>query len=170
MTFAICLQVPNHIKFKKPSNIYALFLPQILFLWSIFGYLLLCIIYKWSVDWTKSPISPPALLTMLIQMFLSPGTIEPGTQLYSGQAFVQVVLLLVALVCVPWMLVTAPYLEWKEHQRVVGQGYRGLTGQENGRNSTSEHYEDDEEGAGQPVAQDGEEEHVGCVGQICASN
>jgi V-type H+-transporting ATPase subunit a len=166
MTFAICLQVPNHIHFKKPLNIYAEFIPQILFMWSIFGYLVICIIYKWSIDWSQSSTSPPGLLNMLIYMFLSPGTVEPSTQLYAGQGFVQVVLLLIALVCVPWMLCLKPYVLWKEHQRVVGQGYRGLTGQENGegRNSNDNDLDDDEEGAGQPVAEHMEEEHVsGCI-------
>lgn len=167
MTFAICLQVPNHIHFKKPLNIYAEFIPQILFMWSIFGYLVICIIYKWTIDWSQSETSPPGLLNMLIYMFLSPGTVDAGTQLYAGQGFVQVVLLLIALVCVPWMLCLKPYVLYKEHQRVVGAGYRGLTGQEgqengNGRVSIENHndLEDDEEGAGQPVAEHMEEEHV----------
>ena len=160
MSFAICLQVPNHIHFRKPLNIYAEFIPQILFMWSIFGYLLVCIIYKWSVDWSQSATSPPGLLNMLIYMFLSPGTVDPQSQLYAGQSFVQVVLLLIALVCVPWMLCLKPYVLYKEHQRVLAQGYQGLTGQEDGRVSTSDNLEDEEEGAGQPVAEQTEEDHV----------
>lgn len=54
-------------------------------------------------------------------MFLSPGTID--VPLYSGQGFVQTVLLLVALVCVPWMLCMKPYILWKKHKRTVEQGY-----------------------------------------------
>lgn len=161
MSFAIFLQVPNHIHFKKPLNIYAEFIPQILFMWSIFGYLVLCIIYKWTVDWSNSPTGPPGLLNMLIYMFLSPGTVDPATQLYPGQGFVQVVLLLIALVCVPWMLCLKPYVLWREHQKIVGQGYRGLQGQDReGRSSQEGLLEEDEEGAGQAVAQDGDEEHV----------
>ena len=45
MTFAICLQVPNHLHFKRPQLIWAEFLPQILFMESIFGYLIGCIVY-----------------------------------------------------------------------------------------------------------------------------
>lgn len=169
MTFAICLQVPNHIHFKKPLNIYAEFIPQMLFFHSIFGYLVICIIYKWSVDWSTSSTGPPNLLNMLIYMFLSPGTIEEGSQLYAGQGFIQVVLLLIALVCVPWMLCLKPYMLYKEHQRIKGQGYHGLVGQENGngRNSTDEDVEDEEEGAGQAVAQDMDEDHVSATCPLC---
>jgi V-type H+-transporting ATPase subunit a len=160
MTFAICLQVPNHLHFKKYLNIYSEFIPQMLFFHSIFGYLVVCIIYKWSIDWSTSSTSPPNLLNMLIYMFLSPGTIEDGSQLYAGQAFVQVVLLLIALVCVPWMLCLKPYMLYKEHQAIKGQGYQGLVGQDNGRPSTDEDMEDEEEGAGQAVAQNDEDDHV----------
>lgn len=59
---------------------------------AIFGYLVFCIMYKWSVDWYARGADgellrgqPPNLLNMLIYMFLSPGTIIPGEQLYSGQ-------------------------------------------------------------------------------------
>ena len=123
MTFALCLQVPNHLKFKRYSDLYTNFIPQIVFLQSIFGYLLVCILYKWSIDWSTSSTQPPSLLNMLISMFLQPGTVDPKTQLYRGQAFVQVVLLGLAAICVPWLLVTKPYLEWRRLNRTQGQGY-----------------------------------------------
>lgn len=63
---------------------------------------------------------------MLIGMFLSPGTVDPEEQLYPGQPGVQVVLLLLALICIPWMLCAKPYLEWKELKRVEAQGYRAV--------------------------------------------
>ena len=62
MTFALCLQVPNHIRFKRFSDIYTNFIPQMIFLQSIFGYLVVCIIYKWTVDWSQASTQPPSLL------------------------------------------------------------------------------------------------------------
>ncbi|KIK99754.1 hypothetical protein PAXRUDRAFT_822438 [Paxillus rubicundulus Ve08.2h10] len=156
MTFALCLQLPNHIKFKRPLDIYANFVPQMIFLQSIFGYLVVCILYKWSIDWSKSPTEPPSLLNMLIAMFLTPGKVDPQTQLYPGQGFVQVVLLLLAVVCVPWMLCTKPYFQWKEMQAIQGQGYVGLG---HPRESSDEVLETEEEGNGRVIVEEMEEEH-----------
>lgn len=139
MTFAICLQVPNHIHFKKSRNIYTDFIPQILFLHAIFGYLVVCIIYKWLVDWSQSATSPPNLLNMLIAMFLSPGNVDPAEQLYAGQSTVQVALLLLAVVCVPWMLCAKPYFLWKEQKKRQAEGYRALGGAEPANGYSDDH-------------------------------
>ena len=133
MTFALFLNVPNDLHFKRTSFIWAELLPQVLFLESLFGYLVITIIYKWSVDWYAKdaqgrPLhnSPPGLLNMLIYMFLKPGVVEKDAQLFPGQATVQTFLLLLALVCVPWMLVTKPYLLYREHAKRQGSGYHAV--------------------------------------------
>lgn len=127
-----------------------------IFLQSIFGYLVICIIYKWSIDWSTVSTEPPLLMNMLIDMFLSPGKVAPETQLYRGQAFVQVVLLLLAFVCVPWLLITKPYFAWKEMQRIQGQGYIGVV--DTARDD--EVLEGEEEGNGRAIVEDADEEHV----------
>lgn len=160
MTFALCLQIPNYLHFRRPYEIYTTFIPQFIFLHSIFGYLVVCIIYKWSIDWTTSPTSPPSLLNMLIGMFLSPGSVDPNTQLYAGQGPIQGVLVLIAGLCVPWMLCLKPYLEWKEMQRVKGAGYVGLQQREGARRDSNE-LEEEEEGVGGHVqVHDEDEEEV----------
>lgn len=158
MTFALCLQLPNHLRFHRLWDLYHGFIPQMLFLQSIFGYLAVCIIYKWVVDWSKSPTPPPSLLNMLIGMFLSPGTIAEDSRLYRGQGFVQALLLVIAAVCVPWMLCVKPYLLWKEMKSVQREGYRGLPGNDDDYGSRHDGLEGEEEG--RAIAADTDDEHV----------
>ncbi|OTB04848.1 hypothetical protein M426DRAFT_320432 [Hypoxylon sp. CI-4A] len=124
MTYSLCLSWFNARHFKKPIDIWGNLVPGMIFFQAIFGYLVICIIYKWSIDWFAIGEQPPGLLNMLIYMFLQPGTLD--IPLYSGQKTVQVILLLLAFVQVPILLFLKPfYLRW-EHNRARAQGYRGL--------------------------------------------
>lgn len=124
MTYSLCFAYINGRYFKKPIDIWGNFLPRLIFFQAIFGYLVLCIIYKWSVDWLGTGAQPPGLLNMLIYMFLQPGTLDEC--LFAGQEYVQVILLFIALVQVPILLFLKPlYLRW-EHKRVRSKGYRSI--------------------------------------------
>jgi V-type H+-transporting ATPase subunit a len=127
MTYSLCLSYINARHFKTPIDIWGVFVPGMIFFQSIFGYLVFTIILKWSIDWNEpgNEQSPPGLLNMLIYMFLSPGTVEKPL-LYKGQAVVQVILLLLAVIQVPILLFLKPfYLRW-EHNRARAVGYRGI--------------------------------------------
>ena len=130
MTFGILLTAANHIHFKRKNFIWAETLPQLLFFLCLFGYLGIMIIWKWTTDWyakdaNGNPLynSPPGLLNMLIYMFLSPGNVKPEDQMYRGQGLVQAILVLVAVICVPWMLLAKPLLEKREHEHKKRNGY-----------------------------------------------
>lgn len=131
MTYSLCLSYINARHFKTKIDIWGNFVPGMVFFQSIFGYLVFCIVYKWSIDWyspsrPEGAPGPPGLLNLLIYMFLQPGHVQGSEQLYPGQAVVQVVLLLVAVICVPILLLLKPfYLRW-EHNRARALGYRGI--------------------------------------------
>ncbi|KAG0280376.1 H(+)-transporting V0 sector ATPase subunit a [Linnemannia gamsii] len=164
MSFGICMVYYNAKFYRKPIDIYAGFIPQMIFMQVLFGYLTLMILYKWSVNWFETDAaghmlrnSPPSLLNTMIYMFLSPGTVAEADRLYPGQAFVQGVLVLIAFICIPWMLFVKPYyLKW-EHGKARAMGYHQPS-EHNVRVSTDSTRS--EEAAGAVVAEEveGEEE------------
>ncbi|CDO93060.1 unnamed protein product [Kluyveromyces dobzhanskii CBS 2104] len=152
MFYSYMFSLANALYFNDMVDIFCNFVPGLLFLTSIFGYLVICIIYKWSIDWVAEGRPAPGLLNMLINMFLSPGNVE--AELYSGQAKVQVFLLLLALICIPWLLLAKP-LHYKythdkhQHQPIAltEDGETPNNGQIQEYNNEEVDDDDDEEGA-----------------------
>uniref|UniRef100_A0A5F8GXD3 V-type proton ATPase subunit a n=1 Tax=Monodelphis domestica TaxID=13616 RepID=A0A5F8GXD3_MONDO len=112
MTFGVILGIFNHLHFKKKFNIYLVCLPELLFMLSIFGYLIFMIIYKWLAYSAANSKFAPSILIEFINMFLFPaGGSTSG--LYQGQSHVQKFLLVVAAVSVPVLFLGKPlYLLW----------------------------------------------------------
>jgi len=110
MNSGIVCSLYNHLFFNDMLSLFGEFVPQILFLNALFGYLSFLITLKWITGSTAD------LYNIMIYMFLSPGSLEPANTLFPGQASIQVLLVLLALVCVPWMLLTKPYVLKKRHE------------------------------------------------------
>jgi len=116
MVLGICLSAFNALHFKKPYSFYFEFIPQLLFMVLLFGYMNVLIVIKWLKDWDFGNKSAPYLLTTMINIFLSPTSISEEDKLYPIQVEVQLILVAVALICVPMMLFPKPLLLKRDHE------------------------------------------------------
>ncbi|XP_009373024.2 V-type proton ATPase subunit a3 [Pyrus x bretschneideri] len=134
MNLGIMISYFNARFFRSNLNVWFQFIPQMIFLNGLFGYLSVLIVMKW---WTGSKAD---LYHVMIYMFLSPTDELGENQLFNGQKTVQLVLLLLAFVAVPWMLFPKPFLLKKQHQdRHQGQSYALLENTEESLQVNSNH-------------------------------
>ncbi|XP_062612232.1 V-type proton ATPase 116 kDa subunit a 1-like isoform X1 [Saccostrea cucullata] len=117
MFLGVMLSIVNHRFFKRKVNIYFEFIPQVIFLAAIFGYLVAEIFVKWIIFTWKDAATAPNLLIGLIQMFLFQS--DPKNLWYSGQVGFQTFLVILAVICIPWMLLIKPF--YLRHQQKFGQ-------------------------------------------------
>ncbi|KAK4408900.1 V-type proton ATPase subunit a1 [Sesamum angolense] len=131
MNLGIILSYFNARYFGNSLDIKYQFVPQMIFLNSLFGYLSLLIIIKWCSG------SQADLYHVMIYMFLSPFEDLGENKLFWGQSVLQVILLLFAVIAVPWMLFPKPFILKRLHtERFQGRSYAAL--------GTSDIYDDEE--------------------------
>uniref|UniRef100_A0A7N6BGS3 V-type proton ATPase subunit a n=1 Tax=Anabas testudineus TaxID=64144 RepID=A0A7N6BGS3_ANATE len=137
MSFGVILSAYNHLHFRKKYNLYLVFIPELLFLLCLFGYLVFMILYKWLSFTAKHSSEAPSILIHFINMFLMQGDLKQA--LYPGQAGLQIFLVIVAVLSVPVLLLGKPvYLYWlKNGNQRLGM-YRGY--ERVRRNSDEELY------------------------------
>lgn len=116
MLFGVFLSLINNLYFVKPLNIFCEFIPQVIFLLSIFGYLDILIFYKWIAFSVQNLAQAQSLLLQLISMFLFE---SKSNSLYNHQSNVQTILVILAFICVPWMLLIKPFVLWLNHRSAL---------------------------------------------------
>ncbi|CAK5108512.1 unnamed protein product [Meloidogyne enterolobii] len=103
MTFGVCLSYQNYKYFNSSIEIFTVFIPQMIFMGSIFIYLCLQIVLKWLLFWVK----PETIF----------GRQYPGSHCApSLLSFLEAILVIIAVLCIPIMLFGKP-IHILMHQR-----------------------------------------------------
>ena len=131
MMLGIFMSYLNQAYTNDTLSMYCEFIPQVVFLGALFGYLSLLIVIKWISGSTAD------LYHVMIYMFLSPGNVDcmgeglnggpgcPENKLFAGQGAFQNFLLFLCFVAVPVMLFPKPYILKKRHEASRGGIRRG---------------------------------------------
>ena len=119
MFFGMFLQLINHIHRKSVYSIIVSWIPQVLYLFPFFGYMVFIIIRKWTIDFDRDSYYKDEdikengvnLIQVLIGMILSFGKKESDLDLYDGCFDVQTVIVIIFFISIPLLLFLKPICE-----------------------------------------------------------
>lgn len=129
MIFGVSMSLMNYRYFNDKISIITSFIPQIIFLVFLFYYMTLLMFIKWTkysaanVGRFSEACAPSILITFINMVLFKSPAIDPNADpimdcspyMFAGQSQIQVILVLLALLCVPFMLFAKPF--YIMHQR-----------------------------------------------------
>ncbi|XP_055447020.1 V-type proton ATPase 116 kDa subunit a 4 isoform X1 [Bubalus kerabau] len=124
MVFGVILSLFNYRFFRNTLNIILQFIPEMIFILSLFGYLVFMIIFKWCSFDVSVSRRAPSILIHFINMFLFNYKDSSNVPLYQHQQKVQSFFVIMALISVPWMLLIKPFILRANHRKSQLQASR----------------------------------------------
>ena len=120
MILGLFLKGMNGIYFGDYVDFFFEFIPQLIFMCLLFGYMILMIYIKWGTDWSDDLSKAPSLISQLLMLFLNMGSTGPDnfkTPLFHREDFhfqetFQYYALMISVICVPIMLIVKPTIEY----------------------------------------------------------
>ena len=133
MLLGLVIRGVNNINNKNYVAFLFEFIPQILFMIILFGYLILMIFYKWSINWNNNTDDAPSLLTLMINMIIKFGSVEDkplftGTIFGMSQETLHKLIIIICIILVPIMLFVTPTYTFLKKYRTKGINYRRDSG------------------------------------------
>ncbi|KAL5018990.1 hypothetical protein ScPMuIL_004712 [Solemya velum] len=136
MLLGISLSLINHLHFRNLLNIFCEFIPEMVFMLCLFGYLIALVFYKWLTFNALCSECAPSLLIHFINMFLMKYSFPTNTTMYDysckkwdvskvgcgaetvfypNQKPIQIGLLVAGVLSVPVMLFIKPFVLRSRH-------------------------------------------------------
>ncbi|XP_013113906.2 V-type proton ATPase 116 kDa subunit a 4 [Stomoxys calcitrans] len=136
MVFGLILSAFNYLHRKDYMDLVLVFMPQLMFLLSLFAYLVFLILFKWSYygghyEAPYNSACAPSILIIFINMLLMKGPETPhegcDVWMFEYQDVVQKALLTVAMGCIPLLLAGKPIwlmMQRKKIRRIKNEALR----------------------------------------------
>ena len=111
MILGVVLKFMNNVYMKNWVDFWCEAVPQMLFMLTFFGWMIVLIVMKWLINWDvrmAQDDTRPSLINTLISFALHPGQVDDP--LFESQGQVQFYLLILMVLSVPWMLIIKPII------------------------------------------------------------
>ena len=119
MTFGIILKGCNAIYFKRYTEFIFSFIPQIIFMLGLFGYMDGLIIVKWLHNFSGKESTAPDIKSLLLNIFLKFGS-EIENSLYGGKdlmRYIHIGIAILSFICIIIMLVPKTLLDYSHEKK-----------------------------------------------------
>ncbi len=132
MLLGIAIKGVNFYNSKKYNAFIFEFLPQFLFMFILFGYLIFMIFYKWGTDYDADTEKAPSLLSIMINMAVKFGEVE-GEPLFNSffglsQEAINILIIFICLILIPLMLFVKPIYFYLKKSSTKGISFRNDNG------------------------------------------
>ncbi|XP_053672022.1 V-type proton ATPase 116 kDa subunit a 1 isoform X2 [Anopheles nili] len=169
MLFGVFVGLFNHRYFKNKMAIYCEFIPQVIFLVFLFFYMTLLMFIKW-VKYSASSkeiafsegCAPSILITFINMVLFKPAETtskDCSPFMFAGQEGIQKFLVVVALLCVPWMLLAKPILIMRSRKEAAHQPIAPYSNENGDADGLNQHNAPANQGGQQPAQQGGGHGH-----------
>ena len=113
MVVGIILRGLNNLYFKDNIGFLFEFIPQIIFMLLLFGYMIILIFIKWATDYRLDTSKAPSIITILMNFALKKGSVDGkpvwGTVLVEEK--LNRIFFYISLLCVPIILLVKPMIK-----------------------------------------------------------
>ena len=113
MTLGIVLRGLNNLYFKDYMGFFFEFIPQLIFMCLLFGYMIALIFIKWGTDYSQNTANAPSIITILMNLALKNGSVD-GKPVWSSikeEEETNRLFFYISLLCIPIILLPKPLIK-----------------------------------------------------------
>ena len=121
MTLGIFLRGLNNLYFGDYLGFFFEFIPEIIFMLLLFGYMIALIFIKWGTDYSKNTANAPSIITILMNLALKNGSVDgkPVWSTVKNEEKTNRLFFLISIICIPIILLIKPIVKIYQMKKKV---------------------------------------------------